>query len=98
IYDSDEILDLQRIPASMLVVGGGVIGCEYACMFAALDIRVTLVEKKDCVCGFLDAEIAASLQQRMRQMGIELLLNDAVDAVDDRNPVITVKLKSGNVL
>src|SRR5919112_6087669 len=82
----------------MLVVGGGVIGCEYACMFAALGIRVTLLEKRGRVCEFLDVEIAESLQRRMQQMGVELLLNDSVDAVDDREPVIAVKLASGSVL
>jgi NAD(P) transhydrogenase len=98
IYDSDEILDLQCIPATMLVVGGGVIGCEYACMFAALGIRVTLLEKRARIVDFLDAEISEALQQRMQQMGIELLLNDSVEAVDDREPVIAVKRKSGGLL
>ena len=46
VWDSDEILNIQQMPASMLVIGGGVIGCEYACMFAILGINVTLVEQR----------------------------------------------------
>ena len=67
IYDSDAILDLPSIPPSMLVVGGGVIGCEYACMFAVLGVQVTVVEKRDRLLGFLDAEIAEALQRRMEE-------------------------------
>ncbi|HEX8200358.1 MAG TPA: Si-specific NAD(P)(+) transhydrogenase [Isosphaeraceae bacterium] len=98
IYDSDEILDLQCIPETMLVVGGGVIGCEYACMFAALGIRVTLLEKRDRIVGFLDTEISEALSRRMQAMGITLLLGDSVESVDDRRPAIAVNLKSGSVL
>ena len=51
IVDSDSLLTLQRIPASMIVVGGGVIGCEYACIFAALGVRVTLDQRRARVCS-----------------------------------------------
>src|SRR5947209_6778951 len=70
VYDSDTILTLHEVPASMLVVGGGVIGCEYACMFAALGVEVTLAEKRARLIGCLDGEIAQALQARMEAMGI----------------------------
>src|SRR5207244_31342 len=46
VHDSDTILTLHEIPAALIVVGGGVIGCEYACMFAALGVKLTLIEKR----------------------------------------------------
>src|SRR5437868_4106269 len=54
VYDSDEILLMEKIPGSMVIIGAGVIGCEYACMFAALGIDVTLVDPKDTILPFLD--------------------------------------------
>jgi NAD(P) transhydrogenase len=97
LYDSDTILSLQEIPETMLVVGGGVIGCEYACMFAALGIKVTVVEKRNRIIDFLDQEIAELLASQMQTMGITLLMPDAVDKIDNREK-IEVRLRSGNVV
>lgn len=72
IHDSDEILNIERIPASMTILGAGVIGCEYACMFAALGVKVTLVDARDTLLGFLDHEMVEQLIASMRRMGIEL--------------------------
>jgi NAD(P) transhydrogenase len=96
VYDSDSILHLGDIPASMLVVGGGVVGCEYACMFAALGVKVTLVERRDRLVGFLDDEVADALQARMEAAGIRVLLGDEVAEVHNGEP-IEVRLKSGGV-
>ncbi|MFO0956557.1 MAG: Si-specific NAD(P)(+) transhydrogenase [Isosphaeraceae bacterium] len=95
IYDSDEILALERIPATMLVVGAGVIGCEYASMFAALGIKVTLLERRDRLISFLDAEISTALLDDMREQGVDVVFNDEVASVDDAPDPIHVKLKSG---
>ena len=81
VYDSDTILGLRDIPRSMLVVGGGVIGCEYACTFAALGIQVRLVEKRERIILTLDGEIAAALQAEMQEMGVRLRLGDTVDSI-----------------
>ena len=97
VWDSDEILNIQQMPASMLVVGGGVIGCEYACMFAILGIDVTLVEQRGRVIGSLDGEIAATLQSQMETMGIKFHFNDSVDRLE-AGRTIDVRLKSGTVL
>jgi len=97
LYDSDTILSLQEIPETMLVVGGGVIGCEYACMFAALGIKVTVVEKRDRIIDFLDYEIAELLASQMQTMGITLLMPDAVDSIENRER-IEVRLRSGTVV
>jgi NAD(P) transhydrogenase len=94
VYDSDTILDLHGMPRSMLVIGGGVIGCEYACMFAVLGVAVTVVERRDRLIGFLDAEVGDALRHQMEAIGIRVLTCDAVDHVDD-DGTIRVRLKSG---
>lgn len=85
VYDSDTILAIERIPGSMAVVGGGVIGCEYACMFAALGVRVTLIEGRDQLLPFLDDEIAAALRERMVALGIDFRMPDSVERVEPSN-------------
>ena len=97
VYDSDSILNLHDIPPTMLIAGGGVIGCEYACMFAALGIKCSLVEGRDRLVGFMDAEVAHTLASSMRGMGIEMFMPDSVDSVE-ADSVIRVKLKSGKTL
>ncbi len=65
IVDSDSLLTLERIPESMLVIGGGVIGCEYACIFAALGVRVTIVNSRPRLLGHLDKDISDAIRQSM---------------------------------
>jgi NAD(P) transhydrogenase len=74
IHDSDEVLGIERIPASLTILGAGVIGCEYACMFAALGVKVGLVDARDAMLGFLDGDMVAQLMDSMRRMGIDLRL------------------------
>ncbi|MEO5510662.1 MAG: Si-specific NAD(P)(+) transhydrogenase, partial [Longimicrobiales bacterium] len=73
IYDSDTILSLRAIPERMAVVGGGVIGCEYACTFAALGCDVTLIDGGTRLLGFLDVELSAALRAGMEQLGIRMV-------------------------
>jgi NAD(P) transhydrogenase len=95
VYDSDTILNLHDIPREMLVVGGGVIGCEYACMFAALDIRVTLLEGRDRLLAFLDSDIAQLLTRCMTEMGIDVRFNESVVSVAATPTQLTATLISG---
>jgi len=97
VYDSDTILNLREIPPTMLVAGGGVIGCEYACMFAALGIKVTLVEGRDRLLGFMDAEVSHALADSMRALGIEFHMPDGVEAIET-GETFAVRLKSGRVV
>ena len=97
VWDSDTILGLAFMPKSMLVVGGGVIGCEYACMFAILGVQVTIVEQRGRVIGALDNEIAASLQSQMETLGVRLHFNDCVESVAAGDE-LEVRLKSGTEL
>jgi NAD(P) transhydrogenase len=72
--DSDTILQLDRLPRTLLVVGAGVIGCEYAAMFAAMGVRVTLVEGRPRLLPFLDEEIAERLRGAMQALGVTFLM------------------------
>jgi NAD(P) transhydrogenase len=82
VHDSDELLDLHALPNAMVVVGGGVIGCEYACMFAALGIPVTLVDGKTELLGFLDGELSRLLWQRMEALGVRMRFGRTVAKVE----------------
>ncbi len=82
VLDSDGILNLEFIPASMVVVGAGVIGIEYASMFAALGTKVTVVEKRDSMLDFCDREIIESLQFHLRDLAVTFRFGEAVTAVD----------------
>jgi NAD(P) transhydrogenase len=95
VYDSDTILNLHDIPRAMLVVGGGVIGCEYACMFSALGIKVTLLEGRDRLLAFLDAEVAQLLTRCMIEMGIDVRFNEQVAGVVAKPGGLTATLASG---
>ncbi len=97
IFDSDTILHIRDIPSTMVVIGGGVIGCEYACMFAALGVKVTVVEQRDRLVNFLDVDITDALKSSMEAMGIDIRLNDAVETVGTEEAV-EVALKSGATL
>jgi NAD(P) transhydrogenase len=72
IYDSDTILMLDRVPGSMAILGGGVAGCEYASIFAALGVRVHIVDSKDRLLPWLDAELSIAMQESFAEMGIGL--------------------------
>lgn len=72
VHDSDEVLQLASLPDKLVVLGAGVIGCEYACMFAALGVKVVLVEARTQFLPFLDFEIGKRLEQAMSGMGIEI--------------------------
>ena len=94
VFDSDTILGIGAIPSTMLIAGGGVIGCEYACLFQALGVQVTLVEGRDRLLQFLDVEISQALAASMSKMGIRLLLNETIESVE-AGELLNVSLKSG---
>lgn len=82
VVDSDSLLTLQKIPTSMVVVGGGVIGCEYACIFAALGVRVTIVNGRGRLLAHMDGDVSDALRQAMTaRLGITVLCNSEVTKV-----------------
>jgi NAD(P) transhydrogenase len=91
IYDAETILDLDLLPRTLTIVGGGVIGCEYASIFAHLGIRVTIVDARPSLLSFLDEEIADALTYLMRKYGVTLVLSDKPkDTYVENDQVITV--------
>jgi NAD(P) transhydrogenase len=99
IYDSDTILSLDRLPRSLAVVGAGVIGSEYACIFAALGVEVHLIDGRDTLLPFLDAEVSSALAAAMKRNGILLHRNERVEKCVVTGPErIALKLASGGEL
>ena len=99
IHDSDSLLTLQRIPPSMIVVGGGVIGCEYACIFAALGVRVTLINARSRLLAHLDHDVSDALRQSMTaKLGVNVIGNAEVKNVTVENGRAQVTLNDGMVL
>lgn len=98
VFDSDSILRLRRIPESLAVVGGGVIGSEYACVFSALGTQIKIVERRERLLGFLDHEISDALMEAMRAQDIELCLSDEVESVVRVYDDLVLTLQSGREL
>ncbi|CAN5681689.1 Si-specific NAD(P)(+) transhydrogenase [soil metagenome] len=98
IDDSDTILLLGRLPKKMIVIGGGVIGCEYATMFAALKVEVTLIEGRARLLPFLDFEMGERLRGAMQNLGIDFYLEAQAKSVERKGKDIVVELQSGDVL
>src|ERR1700749_1111252 len=82
IVNSDQILDLPNLPKSLIVAGGGVIGVEYTCMFAALGVRVTLIEKRPRLLEFADQEIIEALSYHLRDARVTMRLGEEVESVE----------------
>ena len=95
ILDSDGLLLLDRLPASIVVVGAGIIGIEYASMFAALGTKVTVVEKRNRLLDFVDAQIAEGLQYHLRDLGVVFRFGEAVTAVERHDGATVTLLESG---
>ena len=95
VFDSDSVLQMQALPKSMIVIGGGVIGSEYAGIFAALGITVTLVHRGPRVLEFLDSEITNALMNAMRQNGVSLLMNEEMESCTRDGKLVRLRLKSG---
>src|SRR3989454_537533 len=82
IVNSDQILQMPDVPKTLIVVGGGVIGVEYTCMFATLGVRIILIEKRPRLLEFADAEMVEALSYRLRDSRVTLRLNEEVESVD----------------
>jgi NAD(P) transhydrogenase len=98
ILDSDEILDLPHLPRTLTVIGGGVIGVEYATIFSALDVPVTLVEPRQTILDFIDREIAEDFIHQMRDRGMTVRLGCAVAEVAAREGHVEVRLADGRLI
>ena len=94
IIDTDGLLTLNHVPTSIVIVGGGVIGTEYASILATLGVPVTLIDKRPRLLEFVDAEIIAALQRQMKDIGVTLYHNEEVVGIQKTaNGDITVTLQ-----
>lgn len=98
IVDSDQILDLEKIPGTMVVVGAGVIGIEYASMFAALGTRVTVVESRPSMLDFVDAEIVEALKYQLRDLAVTFRFGERVESVERFDGGTLTHLASGKAI
>lgn len=98
IVDADGLLTLPKLPRTMIVVGGGVIGTEYASMMSALGVRVTLIEGRHRLLEFLDVEIGEALQYHLRQEGMTLRLGEKVVTVEKRDAPVGARTSDGVIV
>jgi len=90
-YDGETIIDLDVVPQSLTIVGGGVIGCEYASIFAHIGTKVTIVDDRERLMSFLDSEIADALTYLMRKYRVSLVLGDgAKESFVEDGRVVTI--------
>ncbi len=95
IMDSDEILENTGVPRTLTVVGAGVIGVEYASMFAVLGVRVTLIDQRPRLLGFADGEIVEAFQYLLRRSGVTFRLGEEVVGTERTGDLILTTLASG---
>ena len=106
VFDSDSFLRMDHIPQSLAVIGGGVIGCEYASIFVALGVKVTLVDGRDRLLPFLDAEISERLRVRLAAIGMQFWFNErpakvqtsGLDKASGAASAVRLVMKSGKTL
>lgn len=97
VYDSDSILRMATVPRSLIVIGGGAIGCEYACLFRILEVAVTVVDAGKVLLPTADREMSAALHASMEAIGVEFRMPQRVVRLG-RGAEPTVHLESGEVL
>lgn len=98
IFDSDEIVELPSMPRSLTVIGGGVIGVEYATIFAALDVPVTLIDSRNSILDFLDRELVEDFIHQMRDNGITLKLGAQVAEIVEHGHCVETRLADGRTV
>ncbi|MDB5328558.1 MAG: sthA [Phycisphaerales bacterium] len=98
VIDSTELLTLTELPRSITIVGGGVIGTEYACMMAAVGVKVTLVESRPRLLEFIDEELTEALQFRLREGGVRLRLNESVAKIEVHDDAVVATMASNKTI
>jgi NAD(P) transhydrogenase len=102
ILTSDDVFNLGQVPKTMTVIGAGVIGCEYASMFATLGCRVTLIDKRDRLLPFVDEELSRRLENHLRDHRVTMRLNEEVGAVEtvdgEHGQKVKIYLNSGKTV
>jgi NAD(P) transhydrogenase len=96
IWDSDEIVQMEFMPKRMAVIGAGIIGCEYACTFAALGIQVTLVNSREELLPFLDGDVREILERQMQRLGVRVLPQARVASCEAESERVLLSLEAGD--
>jgi NAD(P) transhydrogenase len=95
VYDSDSILEMQHTPRTIIIYGAGVIGCEYASIFAGLGLKVDLINSRDRLLSFLDSEISDALSYHLRDSGVMVRHQEVYEHLDTSDDGVVMHLKSG---
>ncbi|MDX1706155.1 Si-specific NAD(P)(+) transhydrogenase [Pseudidiomarina sp.] len=95
IYDSDTVLALEHEPRSIIIYGAGVVGCEYASIFRGLGVKVDLINTRDRLLSFLDAEISDALSYHLRNSGVVIRHNEEYESIEGTDEHVVMKTKSG---
>ena len=95
IYDSDSILDMKHTPRTLVIYGAGVIGCEYASIFAGLGLKVDLINNRERLLSFLDDEISDALSYHLRDSGVMVRHSEEYDSFEASDSGVVLNLKSG---
>lgn len=98
IYDSDTVLSLKHEPRSIIIYGAGVIGCEYASIFRGLGVKVDLINTRERLLSFLDAEISDALSYHLRNNGVVIRHNEEYERIEGHEDGVTLYTKSGKRL
>jgi len=102
VHDSDTILQIDHIPSSLCIIGAGVVGCEYATIFATLGTKVILVNSHKEILPFLDGEVSAAFVEHLRNMGIQIELEahvgDVTIVTRDQQPIVVTATASGSTI
>jgi NAD(P) transhydrogenase len=98
IYDSDTVLSLDKDPKNILIYGAGVIGSEYASIFRGMGVKVDLINQRDRLLSFLDAEISDALSYHLRNNGVVIRHNEEYESITGHDDGVTLKTKSGKIM
>lgn len=98
VFDSDEMLSLEQLPRTLTVIGGGVIGVEYATIFSALDVPVTLIESRNTILDFVDRDIVDDFLHQMRDRGMAVRLGSSVKEMAVENGSVEITLADGRTV
>jgi NAD(P) transhydrogenase len=98
VYDSDGLFSVEKVPKTIAIVGGGIIGCEYATIFANIGIKVHLIDNADRVLGFLDKEISETLAMYMKKNGLSLHLSEKIIEYKNHPNFVELILSSGHTV
>lgn len=98
VITSTQALSLTQLPEKMMILGGGVIGCEFATLFATLGVEVTIVEMLPSLLPMLDKEIGRTLTTKFKKMGIRILTGKAMDKIEVKSDVVTVEVAGESIV